>query len=225
MQKLKVISLLSMIMVTAVGLDAALVLNNTDRVFPPPPPGEGTMLQVAPAAGGREEISSLMIDGAAKFLDSYSEALILLREYEMSAKAPFDMNLALLKAESALQKLEDSRGDYAAALAVAEKLEYVQYYRDKLTEFNYNSYAEERKFIPGVTEEVKGFLGSGDVVGLYRRNLDKIDGIILVLKTIHSELNRGVKPDVTLFWTVLEEYSKAALFGNYATVLSKKAFI
>lgn len=206
----------------AVGLYSALVLNNTDKIFPPAEAASGSVLK--PATIGRSLISKYLVEGAAGFLDSYSEALLLLKEYENSSDTIFDIQTANLKVGSALKKLMDSRKFYTEAIYVAEKLEYLEYYRKKLVEFDYDAYITKERLNNFVANEVKGFLQISDVIGLYRQNVKRIESIIAVLEVVRDDLNNGIKSDITLYWDVLQKYSESALFGNYATLLSKEAF-
>jgi len=62
------------------------------------------------------------------------------------------------------------------------------------------------------------------MIGLYRKNLEKIDSILAVLSKIYKQLNSNKRPDISEFWSLYQTYSETALFGNYASVLSKDAF-
>jgi hypothetical protein len=222
MRKIKIIFLVCLSLILSFSLNSGIYYNDTDPVFPPPDPDPGSVFKVSMT--GRGLISDLLIDGAAKFIDSYSEALIILREYEISFKSTFDMSFAHIKADLALKKLEESRKYYAETISIGEKLEYVEYYRGKLITFDYDTFIREQNLNKIVADEVKEYLKAGDVLGLYRRNLEKIDHIITILKDIYGALNNSVKPDISLCWELFQSYSETALFGNYATVLSKKAF-
>jgi hypothetical protein len=209
MKKFNVFIFVCVLCFTFTHLHPAIYLNDTDPVFHSP---------------ARGEISNLIIDGAEKFLDSYSEALLILREYEISEKASLNFNIALQRTESALEKLEDSRKQYARSIAIGEKEKYVDTFRDKLMAFNYEQCEKGKSFNATIVQEVTGFLKDGDVLGLYKKNLEKIDGIISVLKDIKDKLNNNIKPDVSVFWTLLQKYSETVMFGNCATVLSSKSF-
>ena len=65
--KTKAILFLILVVSTSGLLISDLHLNDSDPIFPPAP---DTPLQAL--TGGREEISDLLIDGAARFIDSYS---------------------------------------------------------------------------------------------------------------------------------------------------------
>jgi len=202
-------------------LYSAMVLNNTTAVFPDPDSGDGIALEVF--GEGNPEIAGLMIDGAANFLNSYSEAILLLKEYEIGCKAPFNFTIALAKTNAAIESLESAHNYYSQAISIGEKLQYVELNRNKLLSYDYNTRTAAEKLNVEISSEVTGFLSQGDVIGLYRRNIERVDTILLLLKSIHEKLEAGIKPDVTQFWTVLHNYSETALFGNYATILSKAA--
>lgn len=216
------ITILLILLFSSVFLIADLYLNDSDPVFPPNPPDPSSVLKIM--SGGRQEISDLLIEGAALYIESFSEALLLLKEYEMSGKAVFDLNLSTLKTETAIKKLEASRKCYESVILIGERLEYVGYYRNKLLGFDFDSYIKSQNLNPIIANEVKEFLKAGDVIGLYRRNLERIDEILKELKSIDEDLSKNIKSDISKYWRLFQKYSETSLFGNYATVLSVKAF-
>lgn len=224
MKNKKFITILFLTLIISFSLNSGIVLNKT---YPPPPPDPdpnpgGSIFKWATV--GSEEINKLLIDGATKFLDSYSDAIILLREYEISCKSSFDLPLALIKTNSALKKLEESRSFYANALSIADQLEYSVEYRNMLIVFDYDTYIIEQDLNKTIAEEVKELMKAGDMNAVYRRNLEKVDEIIFQLKTALARLNENLKPDIKVLWTILQKYSDTALFGNYATVFAEKVF-
>ncbi len=218
--KTKAILFLILVVSTSGLLISDLHLNDSDPIFPPAP---DTPLQAL--TGGREEISDLLIDGAALFIDSYSESLLLLKEYESSGKAVFNLGTACEKLESTIAKLEASIEKYATIISLGEQLQYVEFYRNKLLHFDYDSAIIEKNLNSIIANEVKGYLSKGDVLGLYRRHLEKLNDILDSLKLISNDLGKGIKSDITLYWAVYQKFSETALFGNYSTVLSRKAFL
>lgn len=172
----------------------------------------------------KEEISEKVVAGASNFLESNSEALLLLKEYEISTTENFNFTSAFIRTESALGKLEESRKNFSEALKIAEKCEYEKTYRDKLINYNYDSYITDKSLNKEIASGVGYYLKRCDIVGLYRKNIENIDEIIELLEIIRDHLGNNEKPVISTFWTLLQKFSNAALFGNYSTVLSKTAF-
>jgi hypothetical protein len=183
--------------------------NDTDPIFQGPERGS---------------ISDLLVNGAVGFIDSNCEALLLLREYEISSNAPFSIANALLRTENALNKLEESRKSFSDALKLGETCGYVKTYRDMLIAFDYDAYIREEKLNSEIANSVACYLKKGDVLGMYRKNIDNIDELIETLKNIQSILRNNAKPDISIFWRLLQKYSISKLYGNYMTVLSIRAF-
>jgi len=186
-----------------------MVLNDTDPVFP---------------ENDRRAISELLVSGAAGFIDSNCEALLLLREFELSSNSSFSIANALLRTENALNKLEEAMKNYSEALKIGENCGYEKTYRDKLVDFNYDTCIIEEKLNSEIANAVAYYLKRGDVLGMYRKNIENIDELIGILKTIQNSLRNNEKPDIAVFWSLLQKFSMCKLFGNYATVLSTKAF-
>ncbi len=183
--------------------------NDTDSVFP---------------ENDRGSISDLLVTGAAGFIDSNCEALLLLREYEISSNSSFSITNALLRTENALNKLEESKKSFTDALNLGETCGYVKTFRDMLIDFNYDACILEEKLNSEIANSVAHYLKKGDVLGMYRKNIENIDELIDILKDIQGTLKNNAKPDITVFWRLLQKFSISKLFGNYATVLSIKAF-
>ncbi len=209
MKILKIGILIAAILSTVFNLYGYMVLNDTDPVFQGPERGS---------------ISDLLVNGAVGFIDSKCEVLLLLREYEISANESFSITNAILRTETALNKLEEARKYYSDALKIGEACGYVKTYRDMLIAFDYDAYISEEKLNSEIANSVSFYLKRGDVLGLYRKNIDNIDELIEILKNIKSTLSNNAKPDITVFWSLLQKFSISKLFGNYATVLSIRAF-
>jgi hypothetical protein len=209
MKILKIGILTAAILSTFFNLYGDMVLNDSDPVFQGPERGS---------------ISDLLVNGAAGFIDANCEALLLLRVYEISANESFSITNALLRTENALNKLEESRKSFSEALKLGETCGYVKTYRDMLIAFDYDAYILEEKLNSEIANSVAYYLKKGDVLGMYRKNIENIDELIGILKNIQSTLRNNEKPDITIFWRLLQKFSISKLFGNYATVLSIRAF-
>jgi hypothetical protein len=209
MKYLKILILLSALLQIGLHVYGYMYANDTYDGFPEPEKGQ---------------ISEKIVAGASNFLESNSEALLLLKEYEISTNENFNSTNAFIRTESALKKLEESKKNFSEALKIAGECEYESTYREKLINYNYDSYITEKCLNDEIANRVTYYLKRCDVVGLYRKNIETIDEIIELLKIIRDSLGNNEKPEISTFWTLMQKFSNAALFGNYSTVLSNKAF-
>ena len=160
-----------------------------------------------------------VIAGSAHFLHSKSYADLLLMEYEKPGQQAFNFTLALEYVEKAIAELEISKEKYVKAAEIGERLGYIETKQSWFKEFNYDTFILENNLNREIAGIVKSYLIKGDVLGVYRHNLDNIDGILTTLSSIRDQVKIGTKPDISSFWKLLQQYSEAALFGNYSTVI------
>jgi hypothetical protein len=163
-----------------------------------------------------------VILGATHFLNSKSNADLLLMEYEKSGRQEFNFTLALEYVEKAIAELEISKEKYVKATEIGERLGYIETKQSWFKEFNYDTFIVENNLNREIAGIVKGYLIKGDVLGVYRHNLDNIDGILTTLSSIRDQVKIGKKPDISIFWNLLQQYSEATLFGNYSTVIGRQ---
>ncbi|NIM10624.1 MAG: hypothetical protein GTO45_01420 [Candidatus Aminicenantes bacterium] len=168
---------------------------------------------------GKQQIESYVISGASSFLQAHSYVNLLLNEYELSGTQAFNFNNALEYTESAISLLESARNRYVSAKTLGAGLGYNQQKIDLFKSFDYDGFIEANNLNKDIAKEVKKYLIAGDITGIYRKAADDITGILDTLYTVKEILKSSVKPDITLFWKLLQQYSQGALFGNYATLI------
>ncbi len=169
-------------------------------------------------AGFRDSIESAVIEGAANFLQAKSYSDLLLREYEKSGKQAIDYSAALEYAEKAISGLEKAKEDYRESLESAVRAGYVDDTILKFKAFDYSTFESEKGLNKDLMSSVKSYLSTGDILGAYRENMDNVDKILATLQFIKGKIEMDVTPDISLFWQLLQQFSYAALFGNYCTM-------
>ncbi|MCK4766525.1 MAG: hypothetical protein KAW12_30300 [Candidatus Aminicenantes bacterium] len=167
----------------------------------------------------REEIESRIIDGASYFLKSQSYALLFLNEYEKSAAQPFDFSAASGYLEKTISELENSKTKYLQALEIGKNAGYKEENTAKLRNFNFDRLITENKLNSSVAQQVKYYLENADITGLYQQNINNIQAILNTLYSIRTRLGENAKPGVSTAWELFQQYSQAALFGNYSTMM------
>jgi hypothetical protein len=170
------------------------------------------------SVGEQDKIESSIIDGAVRFLQAKSYADLLLREYETSGKQSIHYPAALEYAEKAMSELQTSKSDYMKAIEAGTRAGYAVEIVDKFKAYDYDMLAAKKGLNKDIMSSAKTFLSSGDILGAYRKNVNNIDNIISTLQLIKEKLAVDVTPDISLFWQLLQQFSTAALFGNYCTM-------
>jgi hypothetical protein len=168
---------------------------------------------------GKQQIEGYVISGASLFLQSHSYANLLLNEYELSGTQTYNLTSALELTENAISLLENARNRYLNAKTLGEGLGYDRQKIELFKSFDYDSFIEKNHLNKDIAGKVKKYLVAGDITGIYRKAAEDIAGILDTLYTIRETLKSNAKPDITLFWKLLQQYSESALFGNYATLI------
>ena len=195
----KIIVAIGMIVITYAYLHAAIIFNNTGR-----------------------EISSMndyIIEGTSSFLKSNSDVFLLLNEVEIAEKQPLNYDYSYQLVVSAIEKLQTAKNYYTDAIGAGEKLSQNRKRIKKLVNFKYDEFVAENKLNVKVMDDVKLFLQNGDFIGVFKKSTKDIDDILITLHDIKEKFSRGIKPEINLFWKLLQQYTTLAQTGNYATLV------
>lgn len=175
---------------------------------------------IPPYLGGDgKAIDSRVIKGTSVFLESNADAFLLFSEVETGYGADFDFKRGVELADSAIEKLICSRENYAQVLASAVVSEYDAAALDRLRCFDYRGFAFKNNLMVQVMDRVAESLSNGDIPGVLRQNLAHVDQIILGMQKIRELMQQGVRPPIESIWKLLQGYSDAILYGNYATLV------
>jgi hypothetical protein len=201
--------LVALVFMVSISMLASIVHNDIVPVFP---------------EGEQAKIESRVIEGAVHFLEASSQANLLLKEYEKSARQPFNYQAALEYTDKAIYELEISRAEYGQAVNTAKDAGYVTEMIQKFKDFDYDSFCASGQLNGDTMASVKAYLSAGNIVGAYRQNTERIDDILLVLVQVREKIAAGQLPDISLPWKLLQLFSEAALFGNYCTMTAHSVF-
>ncbi|HDP95416.1 MAG TPA: hypothetical protein ENN40_08675 [Candidatus Aminicenantes bacterium] len=175
---------------------------------------------IPPYLGGDgKAIESRVMKATSIFLESNADAFLLFSEVETGYEADFDFKRGGELADSAIEKLACSREHYAQVLAVAAVSEYDAAALERLRCFDYRGFATKNNLLVAVMERVAKNLSNGDIPGVLRRNLAHVDQIILGMQKIRELMQQGICPPIESIWKLLQNYSDAILYGNYATLV------
>ena len=167
-------------------------------------------------------IESAVIEGAVYFLQAHSEVNLLLAEYEKNGKLAFNYAAALSYAGKAINAVEKSIAAYDQAITLGKE---TGYRSDMIQKFrNYDAFATEQGLNKDIMEVVKAYVSGGNILGLYQQNVEYLGEILITLNLVAEKCTAQQSPDISLLWQLLQQFSKAALFGNYCTVTATAVF-
>jgi hypothetical protein len=167
----------------------------------------------------KQEIETHVISGASFFLQAQSYANLLLNECEISGTRSFNFKQSLEYTEIAINLLVNARNQYVNASGIGESLGYSAVKIASLKSFDYDAFIIENQLNKDIAKKVQGYLRSGDIVGIYQQAANDITAILNTLYSIGESLKGEEKPDIHLFWKLLQQFSESSLFGNYATLM------
>jgi len=184
------------------------------------------MNDIVPAFTGEAQgqIEGAVIEGAIHFLQAKSHSDLLLMEYEKSANQPFNFSAALDHAEKAIGELEKSIEEYEKSVSLGKQAGYVDEILQKFKNFNYDGFSADKRLNNDVMVLVKSYFSAGNILGAYQQNVDHIGEILITMEQIKEKLKINQLADITLFWQLVQRFSKAALFGNYCTITAATIF-
>jgi hypothetical protein len=172
-----------------------------------------------PPCDDKSEQNDLIIEGTSLFLQSNSDVLLLLNEVEIAEKMAFDFEYAFKLTESAIFKLEKAKAHYLDAMNFGKIICDEKGDGESYAKFDYESFAEKNHLNKEIMAEVSELLKKGDVTGVYEKSVNDMDSILSTLKEIKKGISMKQKPDIKLFWSLLQQYNILGLYGNYATLV------
>lgn len=166
----------------------------------------------------RDEIEGAVIEGAIHFLQAKSYTALLLQEYERSGRQAMNYTAALGLVEKAIIELETSKTEYTASIAAGTRSGYVAEKIEQFKVFDYDSFTSENSLNKDLMLSVKSYLSCGNILGAYQENVDNICKVLATLKIMKEKFEENTTPDISSFWQLLQQFSRATLFANYCTI-------
>lgn len=163
-------------------------------------------------------INSLIVDGAANFLDSYSYFLRLLKESEISPEQ-MDYQKADQLIDVLVPYLEASKANYATAFSLMKGLSINPDKLQRLETFDYAGLAAKRRLHSDGMNQVAAFLGKGDVNGIYGKIIDDLDRILKRIKAVRGDIKNNISPGMEDLRILYQQYSDLMEFGYYSSLV------
>jgi hypothetical protein len=163
-------------------------------------------------------IDSLIVDGAANFLDSYSCFLRLLKESEIS-RGPIDYQKAKELIDSLAPYLEAAKENYAAAFSLMKGSSLDPAKLQTLETFDYDGFAAGRRLHSDGMNQVAAFLVKGDIKGVYRKIIDDLGGLLKGIGAVREGIKNHTSPGMEDLRTLYQQYSDLMQFGYYSSLV------
>lgn len=194
---------------------ALLIGNDSDRAFVTNT-DDGSLKTVEYSVGAPSgSLRDYLIQGAVRFLDSYSYALAFLRQVEMSELQAVNIDEIKIQVNNALTKMEEANAAYINMKGIADVTEYNPCVIWALQHFNYNNFMRYNNLNRPIFKEMQGYLQFGDVRGAYARMVSDTAAIADILYKIKADVDAGQMPEGSYLWEVNQAYSETLLFGQY----------
>lgn len=195
---------LALIGVSIVGLQAVVVMNDPETPFK----GKTSI-----------QVGDLITESASELLQSAADAFLLLNEVEIAGRGGLNVSAALQRADMAAARVERTLAIFREIILVGHESGYEPRRIGKLKNFAYNQFAQENGLSTETMSEVSTYLGRGNVLGFYRCHVRNLQQLLDALQGIRGELLAGRVPENRLLWSLLQQYNRTLIFGNYASMV------
>jgi len=160
-------------------------------------------------------IKSLIVEGAGNYLTAYSDYLLFLNRVELSGEnnPGYEEMQALLN--SCLEKLQRARTAYLSINQITVNTPYYPEMIYRLIFFSYDFFQWERGLNPSIFKEVKKYLSTGNVNGIFDRLLSVTDALIIKVTAVKEMVDTYTFPGLDSIWRLNQLFSETLLFGQY----------
>jgi hypothetical protein len=210
---IKAVSLITIsiiFLVFTVNINAAMIANESDGAYSPPPPSPNGMASISSIT-----LHQLIADGGSHFFKSAGHINQFFSLVESSEITGSDYKALQKNLNAAIYYMVQARDTYLQLKNRAAVTPYNQEVIYRLLTFNYDSFREENSLSPVIFEKVKGFLAAGNVTGVYNEFYSYTGHILDLLYTLKKDVDSEIFPDISNVWKVNQKYSEVKLFGQY----------
>jgi len=172
-----------------------------------------------PVGSEKAGIETNVIQGSKHFLKAQTYVSSLFFEFENSTLEKLNISNSLDALNKTIVEIELAISNYTEATAIAEKIGLEETKRDMFASYDYDSLIKAYNLNNSIAETVKGYLKAFDIINLYQHNIENLKQILVTLKSIKTDLSEAKTPSITRYWLLLQQFSEANLFANYATIM------
>lgn len=156
-------------------------------------------------------IDQLIIEAGGYFLQSNSDYQRVLKRIELSENGIID------SLDQTIQNISQANALYFEIWTTSLSLKYNPIVIEKLSQFNYTNYQIENNLNPVIFQRVEDFLKQGHVRELFQQAYIESIKIMEKLRDIQTNLETGLKVDISDYWRLNQLYLEFALFGQYCS--------
>jgi hypothetical protein len=204
----KVFIFVFIVFVFYVGVFPIVKANDSDGGFDPPD-GEKS----------NSGIRRYVIEGAAYFLNAYSQITLFLNKIELSEIQGTDYNELQEIINRAAADMNAAKETYTTLKQIADITPYNQDVIAALADFDYQDFMEKNNLDGYVFEKVKNYLKKGDIRGIYDQSLLDTVEILNYLTTINTAVDAGKFPVLSDLWNLNQICSQSLLLGQYTSMI------
>jgi len=178
---------------------------------------------VAPFVGKTSiQIGDMITDSASELLQSAAEAYLFLNEVEIAGRNGLNVNAALQRVDMATARVQQALNLFREIIVSGREAGYEKNRLAKLQSFSYDQFARENGLSTEEMSKVSVYLGSGNVLGFYRRHALNLQNLLGTLQSIRADLLQGKLSENRVLWSLLQQYNNTMIFGNYASMVFYK---
>jgi hypothetical protein len=203
----KFILVLVLVGISIVCLNAVMVGNDPITPFP----GKTSV-----------QIGDMITDSASELLQSASEAFLFLNEVEIAGRNGLNVGAALQRVDMAAARVEQALNLFKDIIAVGSEAGYEKSRIGRLMDFSYDQFAKDNGLSGEIMGEVASYLGRGNMLGFYRRHARNLQALLDTLNRVKADLLAGKLSENQVLWSLLQQYNRTMLFGNYASMVFYK---
>jgi hypothetical protein len=198
---------IAMVFVTVLYLNAVIAMNDPVAPFP----GKTSA-----------QVGDMITESASELLQSASEAFLFLNEVEIAERSGLNVPAALQRVDMAAARVEQSMRLFKNIIVMGSEAGYEEKRIAKLKNFSYDRFAKENGLSLETMKEISNYLGKGNVLGFYRRHVRNLQALLDTLEGIKGDLLGGRQLKNQVLWSLLQQYNKTMMFGNYASLVFYK---
>lgn len=168
------------------------------------------------------QVGDMITDSASELLQSAADAFLFLNEVEIADRKGLDVNSALQRVDMAAARVERAMILFKNIIVTGREAGYEKRRIAQLMDFSYAQFARDNGLNEEMMGEVSSFLGRGNVLGFYRQHVHNLQQLLDTLTSIKGDLLAGRRSDNQVLWSLLQQYNRTLLFGNYASLVFYK---
>ena len=165
--------------------------------------------------GENVTVEDYIIEGAGYYLAANAGVQSLLNMAELKDSTGIDYYLVLKTLDRAISNMENAINTYEKLIGKAESTPYNKAVIDKLANFNYSLFTQEKGLNGVVFGKVEEYLKNGDITGMFKYTYSGLQTIFSALNRVKEDISLDKFPGTPVFWNLSDAFSETSLFGGY----------